>query len=576
MASWTTVLGVAPLLCAGCYEGLDGHDEPGPGAMADGDDAADGDDDAGSDGGSDDGAQPSDASCEAFDLSPAPMARLTRDEYVRAVRDLVGATVDPTRLGGDERLGPFAVNVSTSVSSTAVLSYRDVAEAAAVQAVTDLDALLPCEPGDTSEACVDAFVDGLGRRAFRRPLTDEEHARLVAVFEHGRDALDFAYGVELTVQALLQDPNFLYRVELGQPDPDDDDRLNLDGYEIASRMSFLLWGSIPDDALLDAAATETLLDAAGRQAYARQMLDSPRAREGIARLYTQWFGASGAHGLTKDPAHFPEFSSELAAQMEHEVGAVAATWILDDGATLSDLLLSSQSRVGAELAAFYGVEVSGEPDADGLYAVQLPENERAGLLTRAGVMAQMAHSDQTAPVLRGRFVRESILCQPMPPPPADVDDTVPEPIDGTSARERFEQHREDPACAGCHNLLDPIGFSFEHYDGSGRFRELEGGVAVDASGSLDSTQDADGEFDDALGLSALIASSDDLNRCGVRQHVSLAFGRTPQLQGADACWVEALQTQFDESGGDLAELLVAIVAQDNFAQRRVTEIAGGQ
>ena len=569
MASLRTLFVVAAWTCAGCYSGIDGKDGSDPDAGADGDGGGSGDDDDGGDDGQD-GATELD--CDGpLDFTPSPMARLSRDEYVRAVRDLIGVQIDPLLLGGDERVGPFAANVATSVSKTGLLGYRDAAEVAAASAVADLDALVPCDSGDTSDACATSFIDATGRRAFRRPLSDDERSRLTAVFDHGREALDFDYGIELVIQAMLQDPSFLYRVEIGEPDPDASDQLRLTDYEIATRMSFFLWGSIPDDALLDLAEAGGLGDPDQREMAAREMLDDPRAREGIARLYTQWFGAAGVTDAVKDATRFPEYTSSLSAAMEQEVAATAATWVLDDDATLSDLLLSSDSRVTEELAAFYGVEPTGAADADGLYAVELPTDERAGLLTRAGVMARLAHSDQTAPVVRGLFVRESLLCQSMPAPPPDVDDTVPPPSDDSTTRERFEQHRTDPSCAGCHELLDPVGFAFEHYDATGRYV-----ASVDASGELVGTLDIDGPVDGALELSARLAQSDEVRRCTVRQHASLAFAREPEAHGTDACWLAELEQRFTDDGDDLASLMVAIVAHETFTRRKVADALQGE
>ncbi|MEM6996914.1 MAG: DUF1588 domain-containing protein, partial [Myxococcota bacterium] len=336
----------------------------------------------------------------------------------------------------------------------------------------------------------------------------------------------------------------------------------------ATRMSFLLWATTPDDGLLDTAAEGALRDPAVRESIAREMLDDVRARDGVARIYTQWFGAAGAAHLTRDATLFPDFDETIGAAMEREVAESAAEIVLSEGAGLDALLNSGNSRVTAELAAYYGVQPSGSPDADGLYDIVLPAAERSGLLTRAGVMARLAHADQTAPVLRGRYVREAILCQPMPEPPADVDDTVPPVDDATTVRERFEQHRADAQCAACHELLDPVGFGFEHYDGAGRYRSMEGAVAVDASGTLTAT-DVDGEFNGAIELSARLSESAEVQRCAVLQHATVAFGRAPQASTVDACWVDQLQTEFEQSDDSLSELLVAVVTRDNFAMRKV-------
>ncbi len=570
MKHWAMTAGLVVSFGApGCYSGLSndgGDDDP-----ADTDAGLDGSGGAGSgsegSGTDTDDAPPGSSDCDPSGFGASPMARLTRDEYARAVRDLFEVTVDVSTLPGDERLGPFSVNLRNSVTTPAVVAYRKTAES--VAAAVELPELLPCSDSDD---CARTFIETAGRRAYRRPLSTQESGRLFAVFEEGRDSTDFEYGTRLAIQAILQNPNFLYRLELGDGEPGSDEALELTEYEVATRLSFLLWGTIPDEALLRAAEDGALETADGRYEQARQMLADPRAREGVGRIYGQMFGAQGASTLERDPTLFSGFTAAVARDMEREVESIAAELVLDESATLATLLTSRRSRVTPELAAFYGVELppGATPGADGLFAVELPQGERGGLLTRAGVMANLSHETQTAPIKRANFVFEAIACIETPNPPSDVDDSPPAIDPDATGRELLDQKTADAACQGCHSFLNPVAFSFEHYDASGAYRTQEGNLPVDASGELVGL-DVSGSFSGAVELSELLADSDNVRGCVVGKHASLALLRDMQESEEDACMVEELTASFEESGGDLRALLLALVARDSFAKRKVAD-----
>jgi Protein of unknown function (DUF1592)/Protein of unknown function (DUF1588)/Protein of unknown function (DUF1595)/Protein of unknown function (DUF1585)/Protein of unknown function (DUF1587) len=556
------LLGPLALLSA-CYSGLGengsaGGDDDSAGTVAT--DGAGTDDTGGSTG---DGPV---AGCEAPSAGVTELRRLTAVQYENSVRDLLGYSGEATLgFSPDERVGPFLSNVGAPVSEVQVEQYMDAAEEIATWSIENVAALLPCDPSVVGEdECATAFIAEFAPRAYRRPLDAAELTRLQQVYADGKAEADFANGIRLVVQAALQSPWFLYHMEFGAAGTNDGELVALTDHELAARLSYFVWNSMPDDTLFTAAGAGELATTQGLQAQVDRMLADPRARDTIAAFHLQWLGVDAIDSLEKNPDTFPGFTPALALAMRAETAAFA-THIVLDGDGLFDTLLTADFTLteDPDLLALYGVtlppgHVAGDP-------VPLPADRRMGLLTQASVLARHAHVNQTSPVHRGRLVRENLLCQPLPAPPPDVDNVPPTPDPDATTRERFEQHRADPSCAGCHSLIDPIGFTFEHYDGMGAWRDLEAGKAVDASGELIST-DVDGPIDGVLELANKLAQSDDVKRCVTRQWFRFATGRNEAPE--DVCTNDALDTTFVESGGDIHVLIRDLVSSDSFRHRR--------
>ena len=550
------------IACAGCYSGVsevsaDGAtDGAGPGA-----------DDGDGDGGSDEG----DAAeqCAAPSAGVQPLRRLTRSQYDNTIRDLLGITGNPSeQLAPDEKVGAFYSNATAPVTELLAEQYMRAAEELAETAIADLDGLVPCDPAvDDHVVCGEVFVDAFGIRAFRRPLTTEERTALVGLFELGRTEVGFSEGIRLVVQAALQSPQFLYHLELGMPDTDVGEVVALDQFELASRLSYFLWDSMPDDELLQSAVAGDLDSAEAVRAQAERMLDDPRAADAIASFHRQWLHLDNLGALEKNPDAYPAFDLELRDAMAQETTRFADWVIRSDDGRLETLLTASYSFLDGPLFELYGV--TPPADHDPTQPVELDPQQRAGLLTHASVLATHAHADQSSPVHRGKLVRENFLCTPLAPPPPEVD-VVPPPLDpNATTRERFDQHRSDPACAGCHNLIDPLGFGFEHYDGIGAWRATDANKPVDASGEVLGTEDIDGTFDGAPELAQLLASSEQVRTCVAEQWFGFAFGRPPAED--DGCSFDTMATAFAESDHDIRELLLAIVTTDSFRHRRLEE-----
>ncbi|UJR82329.1 DUF1592 domain-containing protein [Sandaracinus amylolyticus] len=494
----------------------------------------------------------------------SPFRRLTRDEYDATVLALLGDESAPARAFPPDEDG-LGFAVGATVSPLLAENYLRAAETLAASAIgRGLGDLLPCDLANGDEACARAFVTSFGRRAYRRALDDAQIDRVMEVHRAGSD---FESGIRLVITAMLTSPYFLYRVELGPPDLAAGERvipLTMD--ERATRLSYFLWGTMPDDALFAAADAGELETVDQIADHARRMLDDPRALRTIERFVDAWLELE-LDVVSKDPETYPDWSDELAAAMHDETRAFVDHVLTEGSGTLDELLTADYSFVSPALAAVYGVEVP--EGATEPVRVALDPTQRAGLLTQPGFLSQHARGNQSSPVFRGRFVRERLLCQTLPPPPEDLLVVPPEPDPSASTRDRFEQHRSDPACSGCHELMDPIGFGFEHYDAIGRWRDRDEGFDVDASGRIVGTRETDGEFEGAVDLAHRLANSPDVHACLTQQWWEFAFRRT--VEEADACSIDEVRRAFDESGRDLRALIIALVRTDAFLYRRAAE-----
>jgi hypothetical protein len=505
----------------------------------------------------------------------APIRRMTRFEYNNAVRDLLGDTTRPADafVAEEEALG--FNNQATALGVTQLLAeqYMEASEGIAARAAKDWKALLPCDPGGPGnageDACAAQFIAAFGQKAFRRPLAAAETARLQKLYAWGKEQYDFSTGLQLVIQAALQSPRFLYRVEMGMPDPvkDQADVTALDPWEVASRLSFLIWSSIPDDELFAAAGADALHDAASIEKQARRMLDDPRARDAVANFHAQWLGLSRIDTLAKDASVYPTYTPSLRPLWEKETLSFLDHVVFDDAkGDVKTMLTAPYSMMNADLAAFYGVT---GPKGDDFERVSLDPKQRAGLLTQASLLAVNAKPNQSSPVHRGKFVRERLLCQPLPPPPNNVNIQPPDVDPKATTRQKFAQHSSDPYCAGCHKLMDPIGFGFESYDGIGQFRTTDHGLPVDATGELTGTRDSDGPFDGAVELATRLGESAEVRECVATQWFRFGYGHGEEK--ADACAMNQLQDAFKASGYNVKELLVALTRTDAFRYRSVVQ-----
>jgi hypothetical protein len=408
---------------------------------------------------------------------------------------------------------------------------------------------------DADEACVRQFIEDFGRRAYRRTLTDDEKSRLWQLFAWGDAEYGTVTGIRTVIEALLQSPKFLYRFKFGEKT--EDELVALDDFEVASRLSYFLWDSMPDDALMSAADAGELSSVAGIEAQTRRMLETQKARRAVNHSFMAWMGLADMSSLERED---PEFTDEIRESMEASTLAFIDQVIWEGDGKLSTLLTAPFAYVDKHTAPLYGVE---PPADDSLERVTLDEETRLGLLTQPAVLARYAYGDTT--VHRGLFIRDAFLCSRPPPPPNEFEDP-PETYETQPLRERAEDRMAHQQCGACHHQIDPLGLAFDQFDPLGRWQ------SEDAHGNVLSS---DGRFaqapvDGAVELARALAGSEEVRQCVVRQWFRLAFART--MSREDACSLQALENALTASDDDIRELLVAITTSDAFRYRLAPEL----
>jgi hypothetical protein len=494
----------------------------------------------------------------------SPLRRLSRTEYDNTVRDLLGDTTHPARQFEPDVLAEgFTNNADTqNVGTSLAQQYLLAAEGLAVAATKDVPGLMGCDPATGGDVCVRSFLTRFGQRAWRRPLTAAELDALAGMYAGAHASFDVPTSVQTVLEAMLTSPHFLYRVEHGLPTAGAK-VVPLTSWEVASRLSYFLLGSMPDDALFAAAAADQLRAPDQVAAQARRLLAATggAVTDRIAQFFTEWLHLVNLASLQKDKTAFPSFTPTLGAAMLLETQSFVVRTIFAGPGDLGTLLTAPYTYVPAEVAPLYG----GTPAPDG--KLLLDPQQRAGLLTQPAVLATFAKADSTDPVHRGKFVFEDVLCGSVPPPPANVNITPPVITPNTTARQRFAEHDASATCAACHTFMDPIGLAFENYDALGRWRDTEGGQAIDASGMLRGT-DVDGPFVGAVELARKLAASPQVAACAVKQLFRFGFGRfeTPE----DAPTLDQLAATFQTDKQKIVELLVSMTQVPAFLELEVT------
>jgi hypothetical protein len=497
-----------------------------------------------------------------------PLRRLTRSQLDNTLRDLVGATGNPAGvLAADEHIGPFTSNALVPITDLIVQQQGEMAAKVAADAVARMNTIAGCDlAAAANNTCPTQFISSFGRKAYRRPLATDERDQVLALYTMERTAGTAQTAFQLVVETFLQSPFFLYHVDVGGGAPTSTP-VRLTSFELASRLSYFLWNTLPDAALSALADSDSLQDDAVLGAEVERMLADAKAADAIPNFHLQWLGLEGIDSLDKDPRAFPSFNAALAAAMRAETAAFTDHVIRRGDGLMSTLFTAPFSFPQGPLFQLYGVAQPAGFTAG--TQVMLDPAQRGGLLTQASFLASHAHRDQTSPVHRGIFVRENILCQPLQPPPPNVNTTPPAPSTAATTRERFAAHEADALCASCHTYIDPIGLAFENYDAIGAWRTTEGGAAIDASGEVIAGKGPlAGKFVGAVELGKKLAASPDVAACLANQWFRFALGRMESNE--DACSLQAMYDGFNASGGNVRELIVRIVRGDAFRNVRAT------
>ena len=506
--------------------------------------------------------------------------RLTHAQYDNTVRDLLGDYSKPAeRFPPEDYVDGFKNQLTgQGMPPLLVETYSTAAERLALNAfrIGDINGLVPCKPASFSDQkCRDAFVRRFGLRAFRRPLSEDEVKRYSAVFaEQARVSRRFLDGARVVVEAMLQSPNFLFHVEAG-PDGKYTD------YDIASRLSYLLWNTMPDDALFEAAAKGELATPAGRERIARSMIDNaPKRRDALDQFFEEWLRFDRVVNAVK-ANRFQAFTPELAIAMAEETRTLLHHLVSND-VNFMEALTADYSFLTTELAEMYGLPAPKEQ----FEMVKFPaDSNRAGILGQGTFLASTAGPTDTSPTARGIFIRERLLCQHVPPPPPGVITTLPDPLVDAKPKGRRQlmvEHVENPTCASCHRLMDPIGFGFEHFDAIGQYRQQEmipvprrggggggrGGpppipVEIDARGEIAGLPNSN--FSGARQLGTILANSPVCQECVVRQMFRYSYGR--HETASDEKTIDQLYDRFKVSGFKFKGLLVALVESPEFLRQ---------
>lgn len=493
------------------------------------------------------------------------LRRLTRPQFRNALRDVLGVEVETSQLDADSWNGNFAViGASTVVTSETGVEQYQAAVEGAVNAVFADDArraqLLGCTPtGSSPDACIRGFIEKTGLRAWRRPLEAAEVDRLVALAATASTKLGSGIeGARWATVALLTAPSFLYRAELGAPSTDGVRRFT--GHDMASRLAFLLWNSLPDQQLLDEAASGALGTPQGLRAAAERMLDSPRGRESIGAFAEEYMRLDRLAGQPKDAVLFPEYGADLEVAMARDMRGAWEGIAFDDRASVLGVFTTTKVVVNAPLAKLYGVDATGL-DASTFRTASLPtDSPRVGILGKAGFLSLFANQKEGSPTLRGKFIRDTLMCKPIPPPPGDVTAMLEEPPTDTpmTKRQRLELHRANPTCAGCHGLMDPLGLPLETFDAIGRYRTTDHGLPIDASGDVDGQA-----VTDARSMAVAMSQSSAVASCLVRKYYTYAVGHLER--DVDGSVLNALAASFASSGHQLRQLVLDTVTHDAFS-----------
>jgi len=509
----------------------------------------------------------------------AAMRRLTEDQYRNAIADIFGPDI---KVAG--RFEPIVRPVheliasgarASAISPAGLEQFDAMARVIAGQVFGDANRgqFAGCSPNDAAKAdpvCAAEILAPLGRYAFRRPLTKAELEFYVDLA--GRAAgptSDFYKGLEFALSAMLVSPKFLYVTETAELDPDRPGEFRLDNYARASRLSFLLWNTTPNENLLRAAERGELTDPAKLEQIAAAMVDSPRFEHGVRAFFADMLIFEKFDEMAKDPIVYPYFNQDVAKSLPEQLLRTIVDHLVTRGADYPSLFTTSRTFMDRPLASAYRVQVK---NSHGWEAYDFGgEGERAGLLGQAGFLALYSHSGRSSPTLRGRAIRELLMCQVVPDPPGNVNFTAVQDTANKAmptARIRLTRHRTDPVCAGCHMITDPIGLGLEKFDGIGAYRATENDAPIDSSGSLDGV-----DFSDARGLGEALSKNEATTQCVSNRLLEYATASSPDSVFEMS---ETLHSGFAANGFRIRELFRQVATMPDTYQVKSVNLKTGE
>jgi hypothetical protein len=500
------------------------------------------------------------------------LRRLNRVEYNNTVRDLLETNLRPADNFPDDDIhhGFDTIGSTLSISPLHLEMYEKAADELIEELFADAatsarrQRLLPCNVG-SDLACARSVIGAFAKKAFRRPVATAEIDRLAALITQAQAAGGTQeHGVKVALKAVLMSPHFVYRVEV-DADPETMTPRRLSNHELASRLSYFLWSTTPDDELIRAADENRLQQDGELAAQVGRLLDSPKAASLIANFAGQWLFTRSIDKHEPDRAAFPNFNAALKTAMRQETERFFEAF-LKEQRLLGEFLTADFSFLNGPLATHYGLPAP----AQEFGSVSLAGSERRGLLTQGTFLLLTSVPTRTSPVKRGKWVLEQLLCSPPKPPPPGVEGLDEGPGVTGTLRERLEQHRADPVCASCHNAMDPIGLGLENFDAVGAYRTMDNGLPIVASGELPGPV----RFSSAKELAELIAKDSRFDACVTQQLVNYGVGRglktleTEAYAARDKQWIAHLTQQARIRGGTLRDAIETVVTSELFRSRR--------
>lgn len=492
------------------------------------------------------------------------VARLTHAQYDASVGALLGVTDKPaSSFAPDAAEGhAFDNSINLRVDGRLGPQYRSAAEELAGKVAADpafLARVVPCV--EQSPGCSDQLIAELGKRAFRRPLNDAEKARFATLFARGAELVAsgnaFRDGVRLVVEALLQSPQFLYRTELSDKRAADG-LIQLDSWEMASRLSYFLWGSMPDAALFQAAQDGKLASAADVSAAAQRLLSDPKARVSVLSFHAQALRFARFQKVAPDAGKYPNAPADMAKKVKEAAELFVKDVVFDSQGGIAELLNAPFAYADSGLAPIYGKSVPGM----GFQKLSFTAGERAGYLMQAGFLASNAYAIRTDPIHRGLFVQRDVLCRTIPDPPPGASMTPLPPTSDTikTTRQQIEVLTSPSTCVGCHNLINPAGFAFEAYDAVGSLRQTDNSAVIDTSG----TTTIDGQpvaFANASELVQALSHSSEARACYAGKWLEYAYGRSRTAED------QAAQTALAQTPQSTLQLALQVATTSAFRFR---------
>ncbi|MEZ4458541.1 MAG: DUF1592 domain-containing protein [bacterium] len=503
-----------------------------------------------------------------FQHADPTMRRLTSTEYRNTVQDVLGAGyMVPESLPPDA-----ATNGWTSIAMSSITvspSGVDQYEAAGFELAEHVigtptlrNAIVPCADGNPLDlACMRQMVENIGPKLWRRPMTEMEvnaYAQPGAIAAQTLGSFD--EGAKFALAGLLQSPNFLYRIEYGEPDPERPGLRKLTGYEVASKLSYLIWGTVPSEYTLQLARDGKLSTPEQIRDEAERMLAAQQAREHMGDFWDEYLELTHLETQVKDSFVYPDFTPGLASEMRQETLKFMEYLVFDERADMREMFTSRTTFVNPRLAEIYRLPAELTPARD-FEQIEMPvDAHRQGILGHASILTVQSHAVATSPTYRGKFIKTALLCDPPPPPPPSVVAVLPEPDPNAgeqTLRQRLEGYFSEPSCGACHQLTDVIGFSLESFNAIGGYRELDNGLPIDTTGNYNGTA-----FDDMKGFTDILAQDPEAMSCMARRTYRHVMGHVEDEK--DEPLVQEIEAKFVASGYRFKELMLDIVGSEAF------------